>query len=135
MDLIICSNGGIIPIEFENCYPFLTYDAHGNDEFDELYIKKTYAKLKIFFKKFDYKYIIFNFRPNLRIVVCARIFKKQAKNPENIYIYPSKKVYRNAQKNKFKPEGYMFPDLSYECLDELYKIMKEIDKKEGVNNE
>ena len=84
IDLIVCSNGGIIPLEFENCYPYLTYDAHGERKYDNLYIKITYARLKLFFEKFPYKNIIFNFRPNLRNRICALKLKQEYKG--NIYI-------------------------------------------------
>lgn len=129
-DMIICSNGGIIPIEFEECYPYLTYDAHGEKKYDELYVRYVYARLKIFFEKFPYEYIIFNFRHNLRNVRSARALRKKSKHPENIFIAPSKKTYMMAKKNNFKPYSGYYPDLSHEVINELDGIFKEIERRE-----
>lgn len=126
IDLIVCSNGGIIPLEFENCYPYLTYDAHGEKKYDKIYVKITYARLRIFFEKFPYKNIIFNFRPNLRNRICALKLKQTLKS--NIYIYPSVKNYNLAKKNKFKPYNNYNPDLAFEVMNELDEILKMVKK-------
>ena len=119
VDLIICSNGGIIPIEFENCYPYLTYDAHGNKKYDEMYIKKIYERLCIFFERHKYKKIIFNFRPNLRNRISALKFIDNYNDSNTkFYVLPSEEAY-----NKNKEEGYKlgmyFPDLYPNVLKEI----------------
>ena len=93
-----------------------------------MYIKITYARLKLFFEKFPYKNIIFNFRPNLRNRICALKLKQEYKG--NIYIYPSINAYNLSRKNKFKPYSSYFPDLSYESMEELEKILKIIEGSE-----
>ena len=128
-DLIISSSGGIIPLEYENQYPFLTYDTTRLAKYNKLYIQKNYPKMKIFLNKFKYDYIIFNFRPTLRDVYLGRLIKKESENPDNIYIVPSKKVYKLAKKNGFKPSGGYNPDLSYEVLNEINEAFEEIEKK------
>lgn len=128
-DLIIASNGGIIPIEFEECYPFLTYDAHGQKQYDELYIKFLYSRLMKFFNKFHYDYIIFNFRPNMRNRVSANAFVKHFKGNTKCFIAPSNATYEKARRNKFKPYGSRYPDLSDEVMQELRTIIKEVKNK------
>lgn len=65
-DLIIISNGGIIPMEYMYCYPYLTYDAPHSEggEFDELYKDKMKRRLNTFLQKFgknwDTKIYLFN---------------------------------------------------------------------------
>ena len=130
MDLVISSAGGVIPIEFENCYPYLTYDGYERPKNDKLYIQKTYSRLKIFLNRFDYKYIIFNFRPNLRNRISAEMIKKTSNNKDNIFIYPSKENYLLSKRNGFKPSTHYYPDLSFECMNELNEIIKEIENKE-----
>lgn len=116
VDLIICSNGGVIPIEFESCYPYLTYDAHGESKYDKEYIDVCYRRLCLFFGKFKYKRIIFNFRPTLRNRRAAEAFKK--KSTSECFILPSLKVYGKAKAAGF-PCGKMFPDLDDGVLKEM----------------
>lgn len=66
-DLIICSSAGIIPLEFENCYPFNTYDSHSGHEGDESlseYSKNLFEyRCRTFLTKFKWKYVIFLLDP------------------------------------------------------------------------
>lgn len=117
-DLIVCSNGGIIPMEFWNCYPFLTYDAHGQAKYDRYYIRYVYNNLMKFFNKFHYDKIVFNFRPGLRNRIAAEAFRKNYKGTSQIVILPTEKAYREAQRAGF-PAGKMFPDLDPRVLKEL----------------
>lgn len=124
-DMIICSNGGIIPIEFESCYPYMTYDAHGEGKWDKQYINTCYRRLIAFFEKFHYDKIIFNFRPNMRNRIAALAFKRDYKGSSEIVILPTPEAYKAAQRDGFKPAGMRFPDLSYPVINEL---RKEIEK-------
>ena len=124
-DMIICSNGGIIPIEFESCYPYMTYDAHGEGKWDRQYINTCYRRLNEFFDKFHYEKIVFNFRPNMRNRLAALAFQRDYKGSSKIVIVPTAAAYREAQRDGFKPAGMRFPDLSYPVLNEL---RKEIEK-------
>lgn len=122
-DMIICSNGGIIPIEFESCYPYLTYDAHGEGKWDKVYINTCYRRLNEFFNKFDYEKIIFNFRPGMRNRLAAQAFKRDYKGRAKILILPTETAYKEAQKAGF-PAGKMYPDLDIRVLREIEKEIK-----------
>ena len=117
-DMIICSNGGIIPIEFENCYPYLTYDAHGQKKYDRLYCQVVYRRLMEFFSIHQYERIVFNFRPGLRNRASALKFKQTYGGKAEIFILPSQSAYREAQLRGF-PSGKMYPDLDDIVLAEL----------------
>lgn len=117
-DLIICSNGGIIPIEFENCYPYLTYDAHGQKKYDQLYCRVVYRRLMEFFGAHRYERIVFNFRPGLRNRASALKFKQMYDGKTEVFILPTQGGYKAAQRRGF-PSGKMYPDLDKVVIDEL----------------
>lgn len=121
-DMIICSNGGIIPIEFEKCYPYLTYDAHGEGKWDKVYINTCYRRLIEFFNKFHYDKIIFNFRPKMRNRIAAKAFIRDFKGKSEIVILPTEETYKAVQKSGF-PCGKMFPDLDPRVLEEIRSYM------------
>ena len=122
-DLIICSNGGIIPIEFEDCYPYLTYDAHGQKQYDKLYCQVVYRRLMAFFALHHYERIVFNFRPGLRNRASALKFKQTYTGKSEIFILPTQEGYRAAQRGGF-PKGKMYPDLDDHVLKELAKAIQ-----------
>lgn len=130
-DLIICSNGGIIPIEFEDCYPYLTYDAHGQKKYDDIYIEYTYNRLMKFFQNHHYKNIIFNFRPTLRNKIAALKFKENFHfYPVNIYIVPTENTWEELRKywkenNKI---FHYFPDIEPIVLKEINSVIKKCDE-------
>jgi hypothetical protein len=127
-DLIISSNGGIIPIEFEECYPYMTYDAPASPEFKELYINTLYNRLNRFFTTHHYDYIIFNYRPATRSARnrgAAQRFIENF-NGSTCFILPSLDVYEVARQNKFKPYGHHYPDLSSEVVDEITAVIENI---------
>lgn len=66
-DLIVCSSAGIIPLEFENCYPFNNYDSHSGHEGDESlsdYSKSLFEyRCKTFLTKFKWERVIFLLDP------------------------------------------------------------------------
>ena len=125
-DLIIASNGGIIPITFEECYPYLTYDAHGQKQYDQMYIEYLYRRLMKFFTVFNYEYIIFNFRPKLRNRISAKLFIRDYKGSSKVFILPNAETYDKARKNKFKPYGGRYPDISSDVLDEIRETIEKI---------
>lgn len=66
-DLVINSNGGVIPISFEECYPFMTYNARRkNKKFDQLYYHTLCERLFEFLQTFKYDYVVANFNPDQR---------------------------------------------------------------------
>ena len=123
-DLIICSNGGIIPIEFEGCYPYLTYDAHGQKKYDRLYCQVVYRRLMEFFNLHHYERIIFNFRPGLRNRASALKFKQTYDGDAEVFILPTQAGYKAAQLSGF-PKGKMFPDLDDKVIAELAQAVHE----------
>lgn len=124
-DMIICSNGGIIPIEFESCYPYMTYDAHGEGKWDRQYINTCYRRLNEFFGKFHYDKIVFNFRPNMRNRLAALAFQRDYKGSSGIVILPTPEAYKAAQRDGFKPAGMRYPDLSYSVINEIRKEIEQ----------
>lgn len=125
-DMIICSNGGIIPIEYEDCYPYLTYDAHGQAKYNEMYIKKIYERLMIFFNKHHYDIIVFNFRPTLRNRKSAIKFVENYKGDSKIYILPTEEAWENmlARWRSSPKSAHYFPDIEPEILNELKEVIK-----------
>ena len=59
-DLIIMSNGGIVPIKFEEQFPYPAYDAKGDPKHDGLYHDVLVGRLIRFFTVHRYRYILFN---------------------------------------------------------------------------
>ncbi len=65
VDLVVISNAGIIPMEYAECYPFLTYDAkHEWRSFKE-YEEKLLLRLNSFLTKFGdaWDYRVYSFLP------------------------------------------------------------------------
>jgi hypothetical protein len=93
-ELIICSNGGIIPIEYMNCFPFLEYDAPHTKEFTPQYKRLFVNRLNKFLDKFSFEKIIFIFTPNSRNYEALLEFPL----PDNSILIPSLKMYENIKK-------------------------------------
>jgi predicted RNA-binding protein len=115
VDHIVCSNGGIIPLEFESEFPYLTYDAHGQAEFDGLYILFTDRNMIRFFVAKRYEYIVFNFRPNLRNSRSAHMagqYLKARGHVKGYAVIPDERLYDAAHADGFDKHGCrMFSDL------------------------
>lgn len=125
-DLIVCSNGGIIPEEFWESYPYLTYDAHGQKKFDKMYIYIIYKRLMEFFAKNHYEKIIFNFRPNLRNRISAQQFvKNNGGGMAKVYILPTVHAFRNAIKRGNVGPFRYYPDLDVDNLKEIEQAINE----------
>ena len=118
-DLIITSNGGVIPIEFENCYPYLTYDAHGESKYDAPYIATLARRLETFLRAHPYRFVFFHYRHNLRNVKAAQIVGRKLKKESVIEDYatlPSAQDYEQARREGFIKKGFMmYPEL-YPCM-------------------
>lgn len=120
-DLIVCSNGGVIPQKYWECYPFMTYDApHLNEDWTPMYIDFQHQKLTEFFSKFtSYKKLIFNFRPHLRNrIAVERFLQEPISSNFEIHIVPSETVYERAKARGFN-HGKVTPDLDDYVLTEL----------------
>ena len=123
VDVIVGSNGGIIPRSYWNCYPFLEYDAHREPEYDHLYCEKFDYRLGRFLEKFtsQYEKIVFLFTPVERnYPIC----EKYCKIYPNCVLIPSREMYDNIDWNekylniyrRYKPAH---PDILNKVCEEL----------------
>lgn len=118
-DLIICSNGGIIPMEYMNCWPFLSYDAHGDSSTDELYKELFEKRLTKFLGKFGdcWEKKIFTFIPSARN---RQVIQKLGLE----YNLPSIEVYERARKEGSPGVNVgRFPQAAHQCLDEMAEVL------------
>lgn len=121
-DLIVCSNGGIIPRDYWDCYPYLTYDAHAQSKYDKYYVMYCYKNMLEFFGKHHYDKIILNFRPNMRNRIAALAFQRDFKGDAEVVILPTVRAYKRAQAGGF-PQGKMYPDLDPNVMAELKRAV------------
>lgn len=66
-DLIVCSSAGIIPLQYENCYPFDTYDSHsghaGDESLSDLSKNLFEYRCQTFLSRFKWKKVVFLLDP------------------------------------------------------------------------
>ena len=63
-DLIVCSNAGIIPLEFCTCYPYMDYDSQSSDpDLSDAHKEKFYSRLSMFLHRFKWKKVVGLFSP------------------------------------------------------------------------
>ena len=117
VDFIVVSNGGMIPKQFWNSYPYLTYD--GGDHYDvEMYQYIMFYRMVRFFRQHKYKFVIANFRPNLINYEPAHKSLKLLKELgfiEDYVVVPDEETYNKAKDLGWRPPhgvGDMFPDLT-----------------------
>ena len=121
-DLVVCSSGGVIPMEFWESYPYQTYNSKNEGvKTKGLYIRTVYRRLTEFFDTFHYDKIVFDFLPSqLNRAVALKM--KQERN-ENIIVVPT--LYRNdrAREENYKPVGKRYPDLSDAILSQIIEAV------------
>lgn len=119
-DLVICSNGGIIPIEYMCCFPFMEYDAHrANAGTDQLYKDKMKERLNKFLDKFgkDYEVIIYSFLPSSRNAEAIREM-----NGAGGVLLPTHEVYRDIIDNGCPGvNSRRYPQCARQAIDEMAK--------------
>lgn len=119
-DLVICSNGGIIPIEYMCCFPFMEYDAHrANAGTDKLYKDKMKERLTRFLDKFgkDYEVIIYSFLPSSRNAEAIREM-----NGAGGVLLPTHDVYRDIIDNGCPGvNSRRYPQCARQAIDEMAK--------------
>lgn len=117
-DLVICSNGGIIPIEYMCCFPYMEYDAHrNNSSSDELYKQKMKDRLNKFLDRFGdhYETIIYSFLPTSRN---ADVIREM--NGAGGVLLPSQEVYRKCLDEGSPGVNVMrYPQCSHQVLNEM----------------
>lgn len=122
-DLVICSNGGIIPIEYMCCFPFMEYDAHrANAGTDQLYKDKMRERLNRFLDKFgkDYEIIIYSFLPSSRNAEAIR----EMDGARGVLL-PSNEVYRDIIDNGCPGvNSRRYPQCAKQAIDEMAKHLK-----------
>lgn len=85
-DLIVHSNGGVIPLEYEDQFPYLNYNAHGEAQYDDLYVRIGTERL-------------------------GRFLRAEGAL-EDYAILPAQEHYRQAQAEGFSQKGYrMHPEI------------------------
>jgi hypothetical protein len=137
-DYIVCSNGGIIPEQYWYSYPYLTYDAHGESDTDELYKEYFERRLIQFFERFHYKMVFADFRPSQRNREVVEKVLPKLKNQgkiDDFFISPSLDVWKRMKKDGFlniqyegiKSCSLMYPTFHPYSYHELLSEIKKID--------
>lgn len=119
-DLIICSNGGIIPMEYMNCWPYLTYDAHSSAKFDDLYNELFEKRLTKFLGKFGncWEKKIFTFLPSSRN---RRVIEKLGYEA----LLPSIEVYNDVREHGSPGVNILrYPQCAEQCLNEMARVLE-----------
>lgn len=115
-DLVVTSNGGIIPLPYEACFPFLNYDAHGEACFDALYIDILADRLATFLRACRYTYALFHFRHTLRnAVAAARVGPALVAEGvlRDFAVLPQREHLAQAEREGYRSTAAMkFPDLA-----------------------
>lgn len=120
-DLIICSNGGIIPIEYQFCYPFTVYDAHGDSKTDELYKQKFKERLDKFLEVHgdSWDKIIFSFLPSSRNREVVNEY-----DSDKMFVLPSLEVYKQIHEQGSQGVNIVrFPQCAHQHLNEISKVL------------
>jgi hypothetical protein len=137
VDLVVCTNGGIVPLPFEGQFPFLNYDAKGQARFDEQYIKVVGNRLERFIRKFRYRHVVFSFLQGMRNrVIAERLGPMLVRENviEGFTILPSDAIREQARAEIAKdPNGYMvYPDIWPCMLQELVSETRQICRLHGI---
>jgi hypothetical protein len=125
-DMIVGSNGGVIPRDYWNSYPFLNYDGFHDPKVDEEYKAKFGYRLEKFLRTHSYEYVIANFRPNQRNTPVIEELLPRLKADDIIKDYviiPNEELYNDVKCRGF-PAGSCFPDLDDKVLNELTAVAK-----------
>jgi hypothetical protein len=136
VDLVVISNGGIVPKEFWYSYPFLNYDA-GIHEDDALYKKLMYERMMKFFKKHKYDYVVANFSPRQRNFEPAEQSLSKLKADcfiKDYTLVPDQTTYMKAQKQGWVG-GRMFPDLHPIIFQKITEYINMFSSKEKRQHE
>jgi len=132
-DMIVSSNGGVIPQEWWNSYPFLTYDA-GEHLDDDLYKRILYDRWKYFFDNNSYEYIIMNFKEHQRNYEPAQQLCKELLLEKKIKGYtfiPDAETYIQILE---KPHQKLFPDINPIALEVMNKYIKSVSNSKPLKS-
>jgi len=136
IDLVVCSNGGIVPLRFESQYPFLNYDAKGQARFDEEYIEVVGGRLKRFLLTHSYRHVVFAFLQGMRNRVIAEDLGPWLVHEgviEGFAILPSDAVRQQVKEEGAHETLYVrHPDLWPCCVKELVLHVRSVCRLYGV---
>lgn len=121
-DLIVVSDGGgVVPYQFQEGFPYLTYNAHGYNPSDSLFMGTLSERLKSFFSIHRYRHILFNFMPHVRnakVGMIAGVWLRQHGYCESWVVLPTLAQYKlmhYTRKARNFSSGYkMSPEISNE---------------------
>ena len=133
-DLIVLSNGGLIPEKFWTSYPYLNYDSHAQTH-DELFYQVGTERIVTFLKKFKYDYVVANFRPETRFKNIMTTVLPELKHDDYIrdfVILPTLEDYEDLKQRDF-PGGKMFPDLDEKIFTKIIGAVYDFNKKVKSN--
>ncbi len=120
-DLIICSNGGIIPIEYMFCFPYMEYDAlRSGIKWDKIYMEIMEKRMIKFLNRFGnyWDKIIHSYLPT------SRNYEVIQKSNLKGVLLPTIKTY-----NQIKKEGspgvntQRYPQLAHQAMEEMAKYL------------
>lgn len=123
-DLIICSSAGIIPLEYEDYYPFNNYDSHSGHEGSAWlsdYSKYLFKKrCEIFLTKFKWNKVVFLLDPYEGAAdVIHHLGMKNVKQ------FPSPNVWNNTSEQDFIGYSLRFCKvLSRGCMKEVEQFIE-----------
>ena len=125
-DVIVGSGEGIVPQEYWESYPYLTFDSYVKGKKNQVYIDLLYSRLMEFFSKHHYDVIVFNYRPTLgNPRTSAEMFKANYTGDSEIYILPTEDAWSKTIE-EFKKSGrasMYFPDIEPPVLEELDNVL------------
>ena len=118
-DMVVLSNGGIIPEKFWTSYPYMNYDGVADISVRPIFNRVTEDRLIKFFTRHQYEFVLANFRPTMpNLCELADItlgkLKKNGKIKDYI-VLPTAEQYQDLQDRGF-PGGKMFPDLDEDMV-------------------
>jgi predicted RNA-binding protein len=127
VDFLVASNAGVIPMAYESSYPYLTYDAHHQPEFDEFFIIYMTRFFIRFFTLKHYDYLVINSSPTERgrkrkSSILAGRYLQQRKHIKDYAVVPSPEVYAAIKYDNIRHR--MFPDIQPPVLGQIKETIE-----------
>lgn len=130
-ELIVVSNGGLIPQDYWECFPYLNYNANSEPRFRTLYDDILKRRLNIFLGKFPFDYVMAHASPHKKVIKVYHDVLSDLKKTGRIKDYsvtPNIELYEKAQKDGFNSKkngsGMRNPDLHKFILSTMVENLK-----------
>jgi len=110
-DLIIMSNGGIVPIEFEDQFPYPAYDGKDDEKHNGLYHDVLVGRLIRFFTAHRYRSVLFNTPYKQRNRAACKIAGKALKAMgavEEYVLLPTDEQYNATLADDYGGQGFRY---------------------------